>query len=82
MILLAPIKTEKFIQKIEYDNTVVFKVDVRATKQNVKDEFEKTFGVKVADVRTYISPKGEKHALIKLAAGSKAEDIATKLKLA
>ena len=59
MILLAPIKTEKFIQKIEYDNTIVFKVDVRATKQNVKDEVEKTFGVKVADVRTYISPKGK-----------------------
>ena len=82
MILLAPIKTEKFIQQIEYANTIVFKVDVRATKQNVKDEIEKTFGVKVADVRTYISPKGEKHALIKLAKGSKAEDIATKLKLA
>lgn len=82
MILLSPIKTEKFIQQIEYANTIVFKVDVRATKQNVKDEVEKTFGVKVADVRTYISPKGEKHALIKLAEGSKAEDIATKLKLA
>ena len=34
------------------------------------------------DVRTYVTPKGTKHALVKLAAGSKAEDIANKLKLA
>jgi large subunit ribosomal protein L23 len=82
MFILAPLKTEKYIQLIEFQNTVGFLVDQRATKDNVKKEVEQVFNVKVASVRTYVTPKGDKHALVKLAAGSKAEDIANKLKLA
>lgn len=82
MILIAPIKTEKAIGKIEFDNTITFEVGMDSTKSSVKGEVEKLFGVKVADVKTYITPKGTKRALVKLAAGSKAEDITTKLKMA
>lgn len=82
MILLAPLKTEKFIQKIEYENSIGFVVDINATKKTVKDEVEKLFSVKVNTVKTYITPKGVKHAIVKLAKESKAEDIANKLKLA
>lgn len=82
MFVLGPIKTEKFIQMMEMQNTVAFKVDLKATKANVKAEVEQLFGVKVDSVRTYVTAKGEKHALVKLAEGSKAEDIATKLKFA
>lgn len=82
MFLLGPLKTEKFIQLIEFENTIGFRVGLKATKDNVKKEVEQLFGVKVESVRTYVTPKGVKHALVKLAAGSKAEDIANKLKIA
>lgn len=82
MILLAPIKTEKAIGKIEFENTLTFEVSMDATKDTVKKEVEKLFGVKVAHVKTFITAKGVKRALVKLAAGSKAEDVTLKLKMA
>jgi large subunit ribosomal protein L23 len=81
MILLSPVKTEKAISKIEYENTLTFVVLQSATKKEIKGEMEKLFGVKVASVRTFISSSGEKHALIRLDKNFKADDIATKLKM-
>lgn len=81
MILLAPIKTEKAIQRIEYENAIVFRVSPGSSKPEIKDEFEKVFEVKVQAVRTYSTPKGEKHAIIRLTKDFKADDVSTKLKL-
>lgn len=81
MILVAPIKTEKAIGKIEYENTLTFEVDLKATKKDVKGEIEKLFSVKVASVKTFITPQGKKHALIRLGKGAKADDVAAKLKM-
>jgi len=81
MILEAPVKTEKAIGRIEFENTITFRVSHKATKPQVKSEVEKLFGVKVAMVRTYITPSGEKRAAIRLAEGYKAEDISSKLKM-
>lgn len=81
MILLAPIKTEKAIGKIEYENTLTFVVDMKANKDAIKAEVEKLFSVKVDSVKTFITPKGKKHALVRLDKASKADDVATKLKM-
>ncbi|MFN7990529.1 MAG: 50S ribosomal protein L23 [Candidatus Micrarchaeia archaeon] len=81
MILVGPIKTEKAISKIEYENTLTFEVVLGATKDDVWNEVEKLFGVKVASVRTFITSKGKKHALVRLDKSSKADDVATKLKM-
>ena len=81
-ILKEPLKTEKAIGKIEFENTITFKVDNKATKHQVKDEMERVFKVKVKTVKTYIAPSGEKRAIIRLAEGHKAEDISSKLKMA
>ncbi|MEW6035347.1 MAG: 50S ribosomal protein L23 [Candidatus Micrarchaeota archaeon] len=81
MILIAPIKTEKAIGKIEYENTLTFEVALKSSKKEIKAETEKLFGVKVASVRTYITPEGAKHALVRLDKSSKADDVATKLKM-
>ena len=80
MILLAPIKTEKAIGKIEYENALTFKVDRKARKTDIKNEVEKLFKVKVESVNTYHTAKG-KHALVRLAKEFKADDIAIKLKM-
>ena len=81
MILLAPIKTEKAISKIEYENTLTFKVDRKSTKTQIKGEVEKMFSVKVHSVRTHFTSNGHKHALVTLDKSSKADDVATKLKM-
>lgn len=82
MILLAPIKTEKAIGKIEFDNTMTFQVSLDSTKETIKKEVEKLFAVKVSSVRTYLTPHGKKRAFVTLAKGFKAEEITTKLKMA
>jgi len=81
MILIAPLKTEKAIGKIEYENTITFVVDNKATKKAVKQEVEKLFGVKVDGVQTFITATGKKHAMVRLAKGMKADDVAIKLKM-
>jgi large subunit ribosomal protein L23 len=81
MILVAPIKTEKAIGKIEYENTLTFEVVLTSTKKDVKAEVEKLFGVKVLSVKTFVNPQGKKHALVRLSKEAKADDIATKLKM-
>ncbi|HNT60906.1 MAG TPA: 50S ribosomal protein L23 [Candidatus Bilamarchaeaceae archaeon] len=81
MVLIAPVKTEKAIGKIEFENTITFRVENSATKPQVRDEVEKVFGVKVASVRMLNTLGGGKRAVVKLADGSKAEDISSKLKM-
>jgi len=81
MILMAPIKTEKAIGKIEYENSITFRVALDANKDSIKKEVEALFGVKVASVRTKITSKGKKHAVVKLSKGFKADDVAAKLKM-
>ncbi|MGV8176276.1 MAG: 50S ribosomal protein L23 [Candidatus Bilamarchaeaceae archaeon] len=81
MIIHGAVKTEKSIGKIEYGNAITLKVELTASKTDVKTEVEKLFGVKVAGINTWITPKGEKHAMVKVAEGFKAEDIANKLKI-
>ena len=82
MIIRYPVTTERAIGMIEKENKIVFVVDKRATKREIKEEVEKTYNVKVAKLTTLITPKGEKRAFVKLAKGFSADDIAAKLKIA
>ena len=79
-ILLYPITTEKAIAMIEFSNQLTFVVNLEADKKTIKKEVEKLFKVKVARVNTKITPKGKKHAYVKLKEG-KADDIAAQLKI-
>lgn len=81
MIIETPIKTEKAIKKIEEENTLTFLVSEGASKAQIKEEMERLFSVKVDNVRTFITSKGKKHALVRLSKGHKADDVAMKLKM-
>jgi len=81
MMIIAPIKTEKAIGKIEYENSLTFRVKLDTDKNGIKKEVESLFGVKVLSVRTAITPEGEKHAVVRLAKEFKADDVAAKLKM-
>lgn len=80
-ILIRPLHTEKALTLIEKENTIVFIVDRKATKHDIKRAVETIFNVKVLKVRTLITPRGEKKAYIKLAPEYKASEIATHLGL-
>lgn len=71
--------TEKSVTMVETTNTIVFVVDLKATKPDIKKEFEEIFEVKVARVNTEVTSDGIKKAYIKLKPEFKASDVAVKL---
>jgi large subunit ribosomal protein L23 len=78
-ILLYPLLTEKAIEKIESENKLVFIVNRKSNKKQIKWATEKVFNVKVIDVKILIDRKGRKKAWIKLSKEYPATEIATRL---
>lgn len=78
-ILSHPLMTEKSIGLIEKENKLVFIVNLKSNKTDIKNAIEKTFDVKVDGVTTTITRKGQKKAFIKLSKDNSASDIATRL---
>lgn len=76
-----PLSTEKSIRLMEAENKLVFVVDRKATKFDVRKAVEEVFKVKVNKVTTHITTKGEKRAYVKLAPENPALDVATDLGL-
>ncbi len=80
-IIKRSLATEKSLSLIEKNNTLVFIVDLRASKSDIREAVEKLFNVKVERVNTLITMKGEKKAYVKLKPEYKASEIATRLGL-
>ncbi len=78
--LLKPIVTEKAVMMIERDNTLTFQTSMKKSKEEIKNEVEEIFELKVQSVRTLIK-KNKKYAYIKLKGNVLAIDVATKLGL-
>jgi large subunit ribosomal protein L23 len=78
-IIQKPLITEKTFDIIERENKLVFIVDSRANKSQIKQAIEKIHNVKVIKVHTMITPNGQKKALIKLHPDYSAQDIAIDL---
>jgi len=78
-ILLHPLLTEKAIGKIEAENKLIFIVNRKSNKNQIKWAMEKAFDVKVDNVSTLIDRKGRKKAWVKLSKEYSASDIATRL---
>ena len=80
-IIKNPLSTEKAIRLMESENKLLFAVDKKATKKDVKEAIEKMFKVKVDKVNTLTGPDGRKKAYVKFSAETPAIDIATQLGL-
>jgi len=80
-VIKHPLSTEKSIRLMESENKLVFVVDRKATKPEIKKAIEEMFKAKVAGVKTVIGPKGEKRAYVRFSAATPAIDIATNLGL-
>lgn len=78
-ILSFPHTTEKSIGLIEKENTLVFVVDRRANKSQIKNAVENALGAKVESIRTLITQDNMKKAYVKLGKGSSASEIAIRM---
>ncbi|QDS70269.1 60S ribosomal protein L23A [Venturia effusa] len=81
-VLLYPLNTESAMKKIEENNTLVFIVNVKANKRQIKDALKKLYDVDTVKVNTLIRPDGSKKAYARLTPDVDALDIAaTKLNI-
>ena len=76
-----PLSTEKSIRLMESENKLIFVVDKKSKREEIKKEIEKLFKAKVMKVNTYVNNKGEKRAYVKFSDDTPAIDIATQLGL-
>lgn len=80
-IIKYPLSTEKTIRLMETENKLVFVVERKANKQEIKKAMEELFKIKVVKVNTLINGEGKKRAYIKISPKTPAIDIATQLGL-
>lgn len=52
--IVAPLNTESAMKKIEEHNTLVFLVDVRSNKRQIKEAVKKLWDVQTASINTLI----------------------------
>ncbi|KAI1364754.1 60S ribosomal protein L25-like protein [Xylaria arbuscula] len=81
-IIVHPLNTESAMKKLEEHNTLVFIVDIKANKAQIKQALKKLYEIDVVKINTLIRPDGKKKAYCKLTPDVDALDIAaTKLAL-
>ncbi|MFW6310737.1 MAG: 50S ribosomal protein L23 [Nanoarchaeota archaeon] len=78
-VIKKPLITEKTFDLIEFENKLVFLVDIRFNKNQIKKAVENIHDVKVVKVNTLITPKGEKKAYVKLHPDYSAAELAIDL---
>ncbi|KAJ1364211.1 hypothetical protein KIN20_024242 [Parelaphostrongylus tenuis] len=78
-IIKHPLTTESAMKKIEDHNTLVFIVDVRANKHQIRTAVKKLYNIEVQKINTLITPLMEKKAYIRLTTDYDALDCANKI---
>ena len=78
-IISFPLMTESASVMVEKDNKLVFIVNLKAGKTDVKRAVEELYEVKVSKINMLITPQGVKKAYVKLAPEFRASDLAIKL---
>jgi len=80
-IIKAPVTSETAMKRIEDHNTMVFIVDIRANKIQIKKAVSDLYGIQAAKVNTLIRPDGKKKAYVKLTVDHDALEAAHKLQI-
>jgi large subunit ribosomal protein L23 len=78
-IIYYPLMTEAASLMVEKENKLVFVVNLKASKNDVKKAVEELYEVRVQKINLLITPQGEKKAFVKLHPDYKATDVAIKL---
>jgi large subunit ribosomal protein L23 len=80
-MIIFPVTTEKAINQISKNNTLVFQVEKDKTKQDIKKFIEEEYKVKVESVNVLNNFSNKKIAYVKLKKEFSALDLASKLKI-
>jgi large subunit ribosomal protein L23 len=78
-VIYYPLMTESASLMVERDNKLIFIVNTKAGKTDIKRAVEELYEVKVDKVTVQLTPNGEKKAFVKLDPEFKASDVAIKL---
>merc|ERR1712080_748032 len=78
-ILKYPLTTESAMKKIEENNTLVFIIDARASKVQIKEAIKKMYDIDTQKINTLIRPDGQKKAYVRLTQDYDALDVANKI---
>ncbi len=74
-----PHVTEKTVDKMDFDNKMVFICHTDAEKDQIKSEVEQQFDLEVTDINTMITPKGDKKAELTLSDDYDAQEVASRI---
>jgi len=80
-IVKYPLSTEKSIRLMESENKLVFVVDKKAKKNEIKKAIGSMFKAEVVSVKTLTDINGRKRAYVEFSQKTPAIDIATQLGL-
>ena len=78
-VIRSPLTTESAMKKIEDNNTLVFLVDIKANKRQIKNAVKELFDITAAKVNTLIRPDGSKKAYVRLTTDFDALDVANRI---
>ena len=77
-IIKHPLSTEKSIRLMNDNNKLVFVVDMKSNKSDIKQALEQMFKVNIESVNTLVV-NGQKRAYVKFSNETPAIDIATQM---
>jgi large subunit ribosomal protein L23 len=78
-VIYYPLMTESASLMVERDNKLIFIVDKKAGKSDIKRAVEQLYEVKVDRITVQNTHQGEKKAFVRLHPEFKASDVAIKL---
>ena len=78
-VVKYPLLSEDAVTLLESENKITFIVDLQSDKHDIKRAVQELYEVRVRDVKTLITPEGEKKAFVRLMPDFKASDLAVRL---
>lgn len=78
-VIKHPLTSETAMKQIEEANTLVFIVDIKANKKDIKQAVKSLYDITAAKVNTLIRPDGAKKAYVRLTSDYEASEVASKL---
>ncbi|KAF4456215.1 50s ribosomal protein l23ae [Fusarium austroafricanum] len=75
-VIVHPLNTESAMKKMEEHNTLVFIVNVKANKAQIKEGLKQLYDIDCLKINTLIRPDGQKKAYCRLTPDVDALDIA------
>eukprot|EP00562_Extubocellulus_spinifer_P024895 CAMPEP_0178661530 /NCGR_PEP_ID=MMETSP0698-20121128/27747_1 /TAXON_ID=265572 /ORGANISM="Extubocellulus spinifer, Strain CCMP396" /LENGTH=141 /DNA_ID=CAMNT_0020304339 /DNA_START=64 /DNA_END=487 /DNA_ORIENTATION=- len=78
-VIKYPLTTESSMKLIEDSNTLVFIVNIKSNKRQIKSAVKELYNIDCDKVNTLITPRGLKKAYVRLSKEFDALDVATEL---